>query len=73
MEHDAAYWYRKYKTYMQSLAADNPEPSGSVLREKPKRLHTHQLTLDEFRAMWLLIQLDSELTEALGPTPDGWL
>ncbi len=62
MKHDAAYWYRRYVAYMQSLAADTPEPPESVLPEKPTRLHTRKLTLDEFQAMWMLIQLDRELT-----------
>lgn len=63
MEHDAAYWYRKHVAYMRSLAADAPEPSGSVLPEKPERLHTRKLTLDEFQALWMLIKLDTGLAE----------
>jgi hypothetical protein len=63
MEHDVAYWYSKYETYMQSLAADILAPSGILLRETPNGLRSHQFTLEEFRAMWALILLDSELTD----------
>jgi hypothetical protein len=63
MKHDVTYWYQKYETYLQTLAADIPESSGSLPTKAPRSTRPPQLTLDEFQEMWRLILLDSELTE----------